>query len=890
MITKRLPAALVGAAVAAAIAGCIGGVAHAQTVALSQDSQPKHASVVKALAPVVVTGTLIQGVAPVGTAVTTITTKDIVQTGAMNTQDLLATNPIITSAFNTVPFPNTSLSGGTSVEPNIHNIPGSGANTTLVLLDGHDFVGVGGLQTSPDMGIIPPAALKSVQIVANGGDAIYGADAVGGIVNLITRMGMKGARLSANYGWANEYDSTSANLSFGNEWRTGSYIFSYSYQENTDLLGANRAYVRQNLTPFGGVDDRVNTCSLANVSVNNVTYAMPSLVAGTENLCDQAEATDILPSMDQNSLYFGFRQWLSSSVKFSLTAYWTQRSVYWKQPQDTATGTITSSNPFFIPVAGATSETVAYSYAPVAGSSNVAPTAVHEFGITPDLQFTLPHGWNLNVLVYAGRSITTATTPLLNSAANSAALAGTTVSTALDPYDIAETNPALVSAAVNFEQYVHEDQNMLEAKAVAQGTIANLPGGAAHLALGAQYEYQRINGLQIDAPPGDTVGATVAKPSVGDVAAFGEVLVPVIGAKNRLTGARNLDVDVQGRFDHYTLFGSTSNPKIGLNWAPVRGLLVRGSWGTSFVAPSLDDLKGSIDTRAQVLNDSPFGPGPFNTRPTILLAGGGNVKPMTSTTYTVGLNINPVWLPQTSLRLTYWNTTVRHLISIYPAFSGAYYFSTFPTQYVVNPTLAQAEALIGNEAIQGPSLAEMYSNPATTPYAILNATRTNLGTLYIDGIDFDWNFARHTRFGEITASAQGSYVLSENNQPFGTNKLVSMLSPGNNISRLLASGSIGDQYHRWLVRFTVNYSAGFPVALPNQTRVHSFHPVNALLAYRLHRYFGLKHVLVTFNIDNIANEHASYADETYSPGDGIDGTALGNELGRFFNIGIDAHF
>lgn len=890
MKMHRCPSTLIGAAVATIIAASMVSTAFAQSAPATKATSSKKSSSL-ALAPVVVTGTLIQGVKPVGNTVNTISTQDIVQTGVMNTQDLLATSPIITSAFNTVPVPNTGLSGRTSVEPNIHNIPASGANTTLVLLNGHDFVGVGGLQTSPDMGIIPPAALENVQIVANGASAIYGADAVGGIVNLITRKGMKGARVSAHYGWANGFQSTDANLSFGNEWNTGSYIFSYSYQANTDLLGSSRGYARQNLTPFGGQDERVNTCSRANVTVNNVSYAMPSLVAGTENLCDQGLTTDILPAVNQNSVYFGMRQLLSNSVKFSMTAYWTNRGVYWKGPQDTATGTITNSNPFFIPIAGATSETVAYNFAPVAGPSVLAATGTHEWGVTPKLSFKLPHDWNLNVLVYAGQSSTLATTPLLNAAANTAALAGTTTATALDPYYIAQTRSSITHNIVNFEQYVKNDQTLVELKTVAQGPIFHLPAGAVHLAVGADYEYQHIKGLQLDmAPGGNTASAVHAAPSVEDIALFGELRAPIIGPKNRLAAARRLDMDLQGRMDHYTLFGTTVNPKIAMDWEPIRGLTIKGTWGTSFVAPSLTDLKGSIDTRAQVINDSPFGPGPFNTRPTILLAGGGHVKPMTSTTYTVSADIRPVWLPETSLRLTYWNTTVRHLISIYPAFSGSYYFNTFPNQYVVNPTLAQAQALIGNEAVQGPSLAEMYSNPATYPYVIMNATRTNLGTLFINGVDFKWHFTHQTPVGIVTAATQGSYVLSENNQPFGSNRLVSLFSAGNNVSRLLATASLGDQYHRWLVRFTLNYSSGFPVSYPNQTRASSFHPVNALIAYRLHKYFGLKHVLLTFNIDNIANERPPYANHTYSPGDGIDGTVGSETRGRFFNVGINAKF
>ena len=78
------------------------------------------------------------------------------------------------------------------------------------------------------------------------------------------------------------------------------------------------------------------------------------------------------------------------------------------------------------------------------------------------------------------------------------------------------------------------------------------------------------------------------------------------------------------------------------------------------------------------------------------------------------------------------------------------------------------------------------------------------------------------------------------------------------------------------------------MAYPNQNYARSFHPINGLLAYRFRRYFGLKDVEMTFNVDNIANEPPPYANATYSPGDGIDGTVGSETLGIFFNLGIIA--
>jgi len=842
------------------------------------------------LQEVVVTGTLIRGIAPVGTEVVTVTRDDIADSGVVTTQDLLSTIPAITSAFNRVQNANTGVNGTTIVAPNIHNIGASGGNTTLVLFDGHDVVGAGILETTPDAGILPPSVLQSVQVLADGGSAIYGADAVGGVVNFITRKHMEGIETDAHFGLADQYHSGDVNITGGHDWGSGSFLLSYSFRNNSDVFGGNRDYFAQNLVPFGGTDHRVPTCPLSNVTAGGVTYALPALTPNTKNLCDQDKVTDLFPSETQHSLFGAFNQDISDTVSFDTTAYYGHRETNRLGAQITGTGTITNTNPYFIPVGGATSETVQYSFAPAAGDSIINRTSISEGGVTPELRFKLGSDWDLTTLLNYGRSTTTAYSPEINPAANVAGLAGTTLATALDPYNTAQTNPELLDSILHYQEYASNTQNLYEVRAVSQGTIVHLPGGDAHLAVGTQYENQTESAIQTDAPIGDLLGAATSSGSLRSTAAFGELLAPIVGSDNAVMGVRALTLDLEGRYDHYNKFGGTTNPKYGLTWKPVDDLTVRATYGTSFVAPSLADLSGSVDFRAQVLPTSTHGPGPFNSQPTILLAGGGNVKPMTSKTYTFGTDLNPSFLPSTTFSWTFWNTEVDHLIAIFPFNKGTYYFNTFPNQWIVNPTLAQAEALIGNERIQGAtSLAQLYSNPATTPYAILDAERTNLGNEYIQGVDFNLSYKQSMPFGAIMAAVSGTYVLSQQQQPLGGVR-ATMLTAGNNISRLLASAQVGATTGQFSTRAVMYYSSGFPVNVPGQTWVGSFHPVNLLFSYKLASSFGwAKEPALSLNIDNIANERPAFENNTGS-GSIPDGTGNGTTVGRFFELGIHAAF
>src|SRR4051812_42306379 len=162
---------------------------------------PSPAADKSAVSEVVVTGSLIRGVAPVGTTVLGVTEQQIEQLGVVSTNQILANIPAITSQFNAQPVNQTNI-GLSIIRPNIRNIGASGGNTTLVLVDGHNVVGAGILQTTPDSGVLPPGVLQRVEVVPDGGSSLYGADAVGGIVNFITKKKADGFEVAGHYGVA----------------------------------------------------------------------------------------------------------------------------------------------------------------------------------------------------------------------------------------------------------------------------------------------------------------------------------------------------------------------------------------------------------------------------------------------------------------------------------------------------------------------------------------------------------------------------------------------------------------------------------------------------------------------------------------------------------------
>jgi hypothetical protein len=159
-----------------------GSVLEAQDV---QTNAPEPAS---SLNEVVVTGTLIRGIAPPSANLISLDPTAIAATGASNTNEVLNNIPQLGDFGNTNAQVSRTNSFLTVVRPNIRNLPGltvSGGSTTLLLVDGHRLVGVGIQETAPDPNIIPPSLLERVEILPDGGSSTYGADAIGGAINFI---------------------------------------------------------------------------------------------------------------------------------------------------------------------------------------------------------------------------------------------------------------------------------------------------------------------------------------------------------------------------------------------------------------------------------------------------------------------------------------------------------------------------------------------------------------------------------------------------------------------------------------------------------------------------------------------------------------------------------
>lgn len=859
-----------------------------------------------ALETVVVTGTLIRGVmAPTGSKLLQLNSEDILKLGVTSAPELLATIPQVQS-FNMLQAPNADW--GTPTTPvNLRGlgIQGSG---TLVLLNGHRIVGEGVLQTAVDPNMIPTDIIERVDVLPDGGSATYGSDAIGGVINFITRTSFDGFQVRAKYGNANHYNVLSYDATAGTAWGGGSAVISFSHTYHDAILGKYRDYVTTDHTATGGPDSRSTYCGYGNISVGGVNYAAPDFLAGTQNKCDSTDGMSIYPQETRNSVFGYVEQQLTPSLLFSMDAHWTSRNTKvhgYSGLYDAiqSSGTITSANPYFHAVGTETSQTVTYSYANSFGTA-ISPHHFEAYGFTPKLTWTVNDDWQVRAEFNYGESFAhVENRSSYNAVAEAEALAGTTTATALDPYDTSKTDPTVLSKIMDWEQDGRGTQTLEDARLIADGSLFRLPGGDLRLAFGGEYKRNSLQVSNSIGPRGQNLNATNQTVSAWSYAGFAEVLVPLVGEANSLPMIRAFNVTASIRYDHYSDFGGTTNPRYGFTYKPIDDLTIRGNYQTAFHAPSLADNNNTISSYVQTLPISPYYK-PSNTgdptidalinlqnmlRKTVYVSGAGtDLKPETANMYSFGGDYTPRYIPNLKMGLTYWWTSYKNIVDIvHPGAPDYFSNPAWSSTYIINPTQTQLETLLAGVPLTGfTSLASLYSG-GQSPYIFIDARLHNIGAVKVSGLDFDLSYAKDMSFGTLFAGVSGSYKLSREQQLITGSSFVDYLSNGTT-SPLGLIGSVGLTSGPYTANVTVKHTAGYDVPstvplnyLYNQTSVDSFTTVDLFFSVDLGRFNMIKNTLLTLNIDNVFD-----TDPPYSNSASGTGYTNGGTIGRLITGGI----
>jgi outer membrane receptor protein involved in Fe transport len=517
--------------------------------------QPGDAS--EELEEVVVTGTHIRGRNLADSTVITWRRSDIQKSGLGNVGQLIASLPQNFGGGASQNVHGNVSRGGSELNQQLGtgmNLRGLGTGATLTLLNGHRLAPAGE-GSFVDVSLIPMSLIERVEILTDGASAIYGSDAIAGVVNIITRSDFEGAETSARAGsvTAGDRDEYSVAQLYGRSWESGALMLNFEHSRQTALAAEDRSFASTVLLP-----------------------------------------TDLLPSQRTNSVFVSLQQSVARNVKLSGDVLYTRRDFDHRL---------------------AFSQISVHDFGDAIG---LAASAAMDVDLGSSWRASLAGAYSLNTTDYNQFQFTQ---PALG------------VRDARSDYDTSSFD-------------VHAD-----------GPMLRLPAGAVKVALGGarRKETSDVNSLTGDAPFTYSAERTITS-------AYAELNVPIFGNGVGVSAVQALELTLAGRFDRYSDFGDTTNPKAGLAWAPVAGLLLRGTYSKSYRAPPFRQV---VTPQFGYLIDVPD---PASARPdgltTSILVNGGNpdLEPETSQSKTFGIALAPEGTPGLRTELTYFDIAYRKRI------------------------------------------------------------------------------------------------------------------------------------------------------------------------------------------------------------------------------------
>ena len=574
--------------------------------------------------------------------VTVITRDQIEKSGAVSVEDVLHRVTASSAAFS-------DSSQGVGYATSNANLRGLGANSTLVLLNGrrlsnHPFGNVGGT-VAVDLNSIPFAALDRIEVLRDGASAVYGTDAVGGVINFITRRDYTGGELSLRYGDTEAQiggRETGASLAYGlgnerfNLLMTahvakstriravdqGLYLRGIQEIPGSDPPTSGRAFpgrlVDYGLSPGAYISDgsfkdaKFSPCDPVNTIVQKGADPSPNGKDIKRCRFIYPATLDNLPDSEKSDLFGRLSYNLSADHQLYAEASYARNHSIGRiapVPIDSSAGHVNAvtgeyphfafpvSSPYF-PTALLTSLGFTAPFDTIPGMPGMTEVALRalpvgnrindntndQMRLVGGLRGVLA-GWDYDAgLSYSRASGSLQYRGYINEPRFLAALA----TGKINPFG---SNDAVGTALLNTTLMEGAMRQSTSTTTSIDGKASRdlMPMGGGQMALAVGFDARREEAN--DRPVNDeyrqglhiggegTVPQTKAARTV--LALFTELSLPI---------AKGLEASLAARYDHYSDFGSSVNPRATLRWQPSKAVLLRAAAGTGFRAPSLWDV------------------------------------------------------------------------------------------------------------------------------------------------------------------------------------------------------------------------------------------------------------------------------------------------------------
>lgn len=770
---------------------------------------------------ILVTGTRIRGAEPAGARVIAIDRADILQSGLATTQDLIAAVPQNFGGGaneGTIGFTQRNGASGNIGAGSSVNLRGLGANSTLTLLEGNRLA-LGAGASFVDLSLIPASAIERVEVLADGASAIYGADAVAGVVNIRLRRRFEGAETSLRTGMANGFTEFQASQLAGAKWSTGRVMAAYEFYTRGRLGSEDRPYATEDLRPFGGPDYRQpyanpGTIIAADGSVWGIpagqdgsALAPGDLVPGLRRLADGRTQTDLLPKTRRHAGIIAVEQELGQALTLGINAIAADRRSEQRYFALNSPVTVTPANPFYVdPIGTRQPVSVFYDFRDDLGPPlNRAHVTNWALSGSIEAKFGRWHGE-----VWANHSVQHEELVASNEVNTARLAAAMEQSDRASAYNVFGDGSHTARSVIDFVRgsAISRDRSRQTGAGVKiDGPLLLLPGGPLALAAGFEYRSEAFGASSV------YDDYSLQPIATGDdgfpqqrrvMAGYAELRAPLVGPDQGITGIRRLDLSLAGRVEHYSDFGTTTNPKVGLTYEPVEGLAIRGTWGTSFRAPGFYDTRqgpGLSQIVPLPLADPASPSGASNV--VALFGNNPAIGPERAHTVTAGLDLKPVRLPGVTLSATWFRISYRDRIAnpAVDAFTFLIQRQRYASLISAAPSAQRVAALYAS-----PDFFNPFGIPASAITYVIDARNANLARQRLDGLDFDLGYRSAIPHGSVGFGLAGTWLFHLTQQVTASAPVVEALGTIGNPARYRLRG-----------RFTIERSGFGLAAVVNRT-------------------------------------------------------------------------
>ena len=826
--------------------------------------------------------------------ITSIKADDFAKQGLTTAQEVLSTISMNQSSQSS----SQSVGSGTGGQ-SVADLRGIGGDKTLVLLNGrriasHPFNG-----SSVDLNIIPISALERVEVLRDGASAIYGTDAIGGVINFITKRSVKGGSVTVEHYEPQKSgggDESRLNLSggYGDLNKDGFNIFGVvDVHRQSALNASDRAFSANGYVPNKGVNNLSSTTPIANFTTVNsdptkVFSGNPAFAGGCvgENLrpnpsgrptCafDAAPYIQDIPKTNQES-FLGKASFKINQDHLATLEYLHARSTNESRitpPTLTRIGLIMDKNSPYYPggstgvpaVPGLAGENLDLSWRPMDMGQRIGFDTS-----TSDRLVLASEGvlgaWDYNVgLSY---SVSKATSAFVNGYLGDQRMIDGVASGVLNPFgQQSAAGLEYMKNSLLQGEYLSAKMTSTAVDAKISREIYNLPAGAVGFAVGSEFrnekaEYDINTALASQASSSGYAEAKDQSGSRNISAIFTELSIPVV---------KNLELSLAARYDHYNDVGGSFNPKVGVRWQPTNQVLFRSSYNTGFRAPTLYDLHGPMSKTftAGKYSDPRLCPGGVaipganensacSTQQYIRTGGNPEIKPEKSKTFSAGIVIEPT--KSLTVSLDYFQIKLRDKIG----------------------TVAE-QTLFGNYDKYKDSF--VYSADGNSLDYVV-ATLDNLGEMHTSGVDLglNWRLPR-SQYGNFTFAFDGTWVQKYEYQ----NE-----RGGEYVQNVGVYGDNGPVF-RWRHNASLNWNLGQWNATLSNKYMSGYHDMNdvddefkqKVKAYSIWSlsgmYSGIKNTELTVGVKNLLNEDPPFTNQYSTFQSGYD-PRFADPLGRTFYV------